>query len=212
MTERWQERRVEDDLLKRELLLRLHAEHSTTPGRSKAATDDFRRQVRRLMIRRPLFAFKYYLLSVDLGLGRFDPIACSRSSDTVRRRVYARVATGRHAASRVIAAAGRRRVGAGLAGLLATAATVALVGTHFVKSGGTTGSAVSVPQSTRVVSPTWWHPPRQVAMPGSPTQRRPRSSQSGHQSATKQVRRQRRRAPRMVLVSNTVPENVRFYG
>src|SRR6478752_2006946 len=72
MTERWQERRVEDNLLKRELLLRVRAEHYGVPGRSEQATDDFRRRVRRLLLRHPLFALKFYLLLLDVGLGLFD--------------------------------------------------------------------------------------------------------------------------------------------
>ena len=72
MTERWQERRVEDNLLKRELLLRVRAEHYGVPGRSKQATDDFRRRVRRLLLRHPLFALKFYLLLLDVGLGLFE--------------------------------------------------------------------------------------------------------------------------------------------
>ena len=72
MTERWQERRVEDNLLKRELLLRVRAEHYGVPGRSKQATDDFRRRVRRLLLRHPLFALKFYLLLIDVGLGLFE--------------------------------------------------------------------------------------------------------------------------------------------
>jgi len=38
MTMRWRERRVEDELLMRELLVRLHAEHSGASGRSGPAT------------------------------------------------------------------------------------------------------------------------------------------------------------------------------
>lgn len=72
MTERWQERRVENELLKRELLLRLRAEHSAVPGRGEPATDDFRRRVRRLLLRHPIFALKLYLLLIDVGLGRVD--------------------------------------------------------------------------------------------------------------------------------------------
>src|SRR5689334_8802850 len=73
MTERWQERRVENELLKRELLLRLRAEHSAVPGRGEPATDYFRRRVRWLLLRHPLFALKLYLLLLDVGLGRGDP-------------------------------------------------------------------------------------------------------------------------------------------
>jgi len=72
MTERWQQRRVEDELLKRELLLRLRAEHDGVPGRGEPATDQFRRRVRRLLLRHPLFALKLYLLLIDAGLGRVD--------------------------------------------------------------------------------------------------------------------------------------------
>jgi hypothetical protein len=72
MTVRRQERKVEDDLLKRELLLRLRSEYYATPVRTRPATDDFRRRVRRLLLRHPLFAFKYYRLSIDPGLGRFE--------------------------------------------------------------------------------------------------------------------------------------------
>jgi hypothetical protein len=70
MTERWQERRVENELLKRELLLRLRAEHSAVPGRGEPATDYFRHRVRRLLLRHPIFALKLYLLLLDAGLGR----------------------------------------------------------------------------------------------------------------------------------------------
>ena len=72
MTVRRQERKVEDELLKRELLLRLRSEYYATPVRTRPATDDFRRRVRRLLLRHPLFAFKYYRLSSDPGLGRFE--------------------------------------------------------------------------------------------------------------------------------------------
>src|SRR5206468_1446115 len=72
MTERWQERRVENELLKRELLLRLRAEQYGVPGRGEPATDHFRRQVRRLLLLHPLFALKLYLLLIDVGLGRAE--------------------------------------------------------------------------------------------------------------------------------------------
>lgn len=72
MTERWQERRVESKLLKRELLLRLRAEHYGVPGRGEPATDHFRRRIRRLLLRHPFFALKLYLLLIDFGLGRVD--------------------------------------------------------------------------------------------------------------------------------------------
>jgi hypothetical protein len=99
MSVRWQERRLEDDLLKRELLLRLLGEHYATPGRSETATDDFSRRVRRLLLRHPLFAFRYYRFAIDLALGRFDghdlddlpdlevrPPIAGRILDVARRR------------------------------------------------------------------------------------------------------------------------------
>src|SRR4029450_3220163 len=72
MTVRRQERKVEDELLKQELLLRLRSEDYATPVRTSPPTDDFRRRVRRLLLRHPLFAFKYYRLSINPGLGRFE--------------------------------------------------------------------------------------------------------------------------------------------
>ena len=51
MTVRRQERKVADDLLKRELLLWLRAEYHATPVRSRPATDDFRRRARGLLLR-----------------------------------------------------------------------------------------------------------------------------------------------------------------
>jgi len=70
MTMRWQERRVEDDLLKRELLLRLRAAHRGLPGSAIPASDHFRSRVRRMLLRHPIFAFKYCRLAIELGLGR----------------------------------------------------------------------------------------------------------------------------------------------
>jgi hypothetical protein len=67
MTLRWQERKLDDDLLKRELLLRLRAERSAAPGRSSPATDYFRHRVRGLMLRHPLFAYEYRLLAKRPG-------------------------------------------------------------------------------------------------------------------------------------------------
>lgn len=72
MTERWQERRIEDNLLKRELLLRLRAGHSGIPGQGRPATNEFRSKVRRMLLRHPVFAFKLYLRVIDTGLGRID--------------------------------------------------------------------------------------------------------------------------------------------
>jgi hypothetical protein len=72
MRARWLERKLDDDLLKRELLLRLRAEHHGLLDRSLPWTDYFCRRVRRLMLRHPLFAFKYYLVAIDLGLVRIE--------------------------------------------------------------------------------------------------------------------------------------------
>jgi hypothetical protein len=55
------ERRVREQLLKRELILRLRAEHVNAPGRSGAPTEYFLREKRRLLIRHPYFAFEYEL-------------------------------------------------------------------------------------------------------------------------------------------------------
>jgi hypothetical protein len=81
MMKRWQERRVENELLKRELLLRLRAEHSAVPGRGEPATDYFRRRVRWLLLRHPLFALKLYLLLLDVGLGRTEARKRSQLGD-----------------------------------------------------------------------------------------------------------------------------------
>jgi hypothetical protein len=72
MTERWQERRIEDELLKRELFLRLCAKQNRVPGRSTTATAHFRRRVRRLLLRHPLFALRFYPVLIDAGLWLFE--------------------------------------------------------------------------------------------------------------------------------------------
>ena len=63
MIVRWQERKAEDELLKRELLFQLRTEYDATPGRSRPAADDYRRRTRHMLLRHPLFAFKYYRLA-----------------------------------------------------------------------------------------------------------------------------------------------------
>jgi hypothetical protein len=113
MTERWQERRVENELLKRELLLRLRAEHSAVPGRGEPATDYFRRRVGRLLLRHPIFALKLYLLLLDVGLGRAD--GAERSylpgrADAPRVGAIARSARANSPGARLIKAAAPRRI------------------------------------------------------------------------------------------------------
>src|SRR3954447_12444340 len=118
MTERWQERRVENKLLKRELLLRLRAEHSAVPGRGEPATDYFRHRVRRLLLRHPIFALKLYLLLLDVGLGRVGAAERSylrgrpsRSSEDVPRvgGIARSARANSPGASLIEAAAPRRR-------------------------------------------------------------------------------------------------------
>lgn len=70
MIVRWQERKTEDELLKRELLLRLRTGYTAAPGRSRPVADDFHRRARGLLLRHPLFAFEYYRLArVSAGPG-----------------------------------------------------------------------------------------------------------------------------------------------
>lgn len=192
MTMRWQERRVEDDLLKRELLLRLRAEHDDAPGRSRPATEYFRRQVRRLMIRHPLFALEYHRLALDYRLGRPD-------TDRPRRRPSRRAFLAAARAS-VMATPRRRRVrGVLLAVLLAiAAATAAVVAMDGVGSHGRTAPRMrATPRSPHLAPESRWHPPRHITTARTETgdERRaaskPRSSRSS-------------RAPRTVLVSNRV--------
>jgi hypothetical protein len=185
MTMRWQERRVEDDLLKRELLLRLRAEHHAAPGRSRPATDYFRRRVRRLMLRHPLFAFKYHLLAVDLGLGRFD-------ADNPR---------GRRPSLK-----SKRRSKGPLIGLLAAAVAAALVGTHSIGPPGRAGAPTSAtPRASHLTSNNWWHPPRHVAMPRRATTARESTSQrERHPTAKKPRQGEPSFAPPTILVSSTV--------
>jgi hypothetical protein len=72
MSVRWQEREYEDDLLKRELVLRLLEEHYGTSGGVAPATDHFYLRARRMMLRHPLFAVRYSLFALDLALGRLE--------------------------------------------------------------------------------------------------------------------------------------------
>lgn len=53
---------MREQLLKRELILRLRAEHVDAPGRSGPPTQYFLREKRRLLVRHPYFAFKYELM------------------------------------------------------------------------------------------------------------------------------------------------------
>lgn len=218
MTVRWQERRVENDLLKRELLLRLRAERRAAEGRSGPATDYFRRRVRRLMLGHPLFAFKYYLLAVDLGLGRLDAGDRDRCADGARggRRLLSanRMRTGalgpgtERGAPRAAQARGRRQARAvAVTGLLTAAAAAALIGTQVLPSGRTSSSASPAPRPSRPIPSRWWHPPRRVAAPRAARQDRPRTSQAEKRPTTKKPRRaQPGLAPRTILVSSTVPE------
>jgi len=96
MTERWHERRVEDELLKRELLLRLHEERRGVPGRGAPASEYFRRRVRRMLLRHPLFALRLYLHLLDTGLGHVDGRARSgRRGSLTRASALQRYAHGR---------------------------------------------------------------------------------------------------------------------
>lgn len=72
MSVRWQERKYEDDLLKRELVLRLLEEHYGTSGGLAPATDRFYLRARRMMLRHPLFAVRYALFALDLAVGRLQ--------------------------------------------------------------------------------------------------------------------------------------------
>jgi hypothetical protein len=56
---RWQERRTRNQLLMRELLLRLEAERVGAPGKSGTPTHYFREQSRRLLLRHPRLAARY---------------------------------------------------------------------------------------------------------------------------------------------------------
>ena len=125
MTERWQERRIEDELLKRELFLRLRAEHYGVPGGGEPATDQFRRRVRRLLLRHPLFALKLYFQLIDLGLGRAECLGAHRRRRLVRRP---RLASG----SRTSQAAGA----AGLAALRRSRSFAAAVAEELRRVGG----------------------------------------------------------------------------
>lgn len=55
------EQRVREQLLKRELILRLRAENLDAPGKSGQPTHYFVRERRRLLIRHPYFALRYQL-------------------------------------------------------------------------------------------------------------------------------------------------------
>jgi hypothetical protein len=58
---RRREQRVREQLLKRELLLRLRAEHMDAPGKSGDPTEYFLRDKRCLLRRHPYFALRYQL-------------------------------------------------------------------------------------------------------------------------------------------------------
>jgi hypothetical protein len=55
------EQGVREQLLKRELILRLRAENMDAPGQSGHPTEYFLRERRRLLFRHPCFALKYQL-------------------------------------------------------------------------------------------------------------------------------------------------------
>jgi hypothetical protein len=74
MKMRLRERWFEDELLKRELLLRLRAAHSDAPGQSAPASGYFRRLARRLLLRHPLFARRYHMLAKELDLAGAQPL------------------------------------------------------------------------------------------------------------------------------------------
>ena len=80
------ERRVREQLLKRELLLRLRAEQVNAPGWSGSPTDYFLREKRRLLVRHPYFAFKYEITKRWWRLRRARP-----------HRVPGRIAAGERA-------------------------------------------------------------------------------------------------------------------
>ena len=64
---------MREQLLKRELMLRLRAEHVKAPGRSGSPTDYFLREKRRLLVRHPYFAFKYEVTKRRWRLRRARP-------------------------------------------------------------------------------------------------------------------------------------------
>jgi hypothetical protein len=181
---RWQERKLEDDLLKRELLLRLRAEHYAVPGRSRPATEYFRRQVRSLVLRRPLFGLRYRRLATDLSLGRLGASERDRARWNVRDHSHTRAVAG---------------VLAGV--LLAAAAATAVVVTRNFGSGGTTAAAEA--KSPLLVPAEWWHPPRPVSTPAA-TRRPPRAPRHVERRSAKAPRRVKPTPERKtVLVSDT---------
>src|SRR5581483_7774885 len=137
MTLRWQERKLDDDLLKRELLLRLRAERSAAPGRSRPATEYFDHRVRGLMLRHPLFAFEYYLLKKRPG-----------APPSPRRRPHVRVG-----------------VVAGI--VLAAGAGAAILATQELGPSGRPDASAARPQSPLLISGNWWYPPRTVSAQAS---------------------------------------------
>lgn len=80
------EQRVREQLLMRELILRLRAEHVDAPGRSGPPTEYFLRERRRLLVRHPYFALRYALTKRWLRLRRARP-----------HRVPGRIAAGERA-------------------------------------------------------------------------------------------------------------------
>lgn len=73
------EQRVREQLLKRELILRLRAEALDAPGKSGQPTEYFLRERRRLLIRHPYFALRYRLTNRRRRVRRSrSPVARNR--------------------------------------------------------------------------------------------------------------------------------------
>lgn len=215
MTMRWRERRVEDELLKRELLLRLRAEQSDAPGRSGPPVGYFRRRAYRVLLRHPLFALRYFLLANELDLQGTQRLlsfawlahargACAALLADVRVELWWQRRSMRTRLVRVGRTSLSLALPAGVA--LAAAAATAVVATHEFGSSGATGAAASAkPQSSRQVAHEFSHAPRAVSAPVAAASARRvtpkrvdrRTSRHPHHARTTS-------AQRMTLVSNTV--------
>jgi hypothetical protein len=130
------------------------------------------------MLRRPLFACKYYLLARGLSLGRPEP----------PRSRHARVVAGV------------------LAGLVLAGATGAAIVTarDFRGSGGSGASAAAKPQTPLLITDSWWYPQRAdstASVAGHPPGTQKPVEQS---TASRHRRSQPPPTRRTVLVSETV--------
>lgn len=216
---RWRERRVEDELLKRELLLRLREEHSDAPGRSLAETDFSRRRARLLFLRHPLFTVRYHLLAKELDLEGTERFLSFAWLVRVRRKLEAavgyltaelwpqRLSLYKRLRSRIarVRIDDRRRRTVGVVAVVALAAATAAVVTQRNAPGGKIGAtAATKPQSARPVAHPFSHTPRDVSTPLATSPADARRQRRVKRITSSAHRVKPRSVQRLTLVSNTV--------